>query len=385
MTLKQPMRILPLILLATLAGCSSMDDTEVLPDRAVEYKKSRNVDRNLEVPPDLTKSVNDAYVLPEVEPAGTTTYSEYASRERGMRQQGGHSEGAVLPQIATVDLMRDGDKRWLVAKAPPEQVWPKVVAFWRDAGILLVEQDAAIGVMVTDWVENRANIKTDVITDTLRGAFDGLYSSSTRDQYRVRLERGRDGTTEIYMTMRGMAQKGSTGLNRETEQIVWVPRDTEPGVEAEMLRRLMVYMGVSDQRAQAELAASGGASAAAARSEMVKGQGKVSLKVMEDRSRTWRLIGVALDRVGFAVEDRNQSEGVYFVRYDDPMARQKDPGLLSKLAFWSSPDVDPQVRYQVALQPDGASTRVVVRTEKGEELNNATAERILTLLHEQLK
>jgi uncharacterized lipoprotein len=65
----------------------------------------------------------------------------------------------VLPTVAGVTLERSGDKRWLQIESTPQNVWPEVVSFWREQGILLVEQDPAIGVMKTDWLENRAEVR----------------------------------------------------------------------------------------------------------------------------------------------------------------------------------------------------------------------------------
>ena len=109
------------------------------------------------------------------------------------------------------------------------------------------------------------------------------------------------------------------------------------------------------------------------------------LLVYEDFSRAWRRTGVALDRVGFAVEDRNRSDGTYFVRYSDPLADQNKDGMLSKLAFWSSDDETAATQYHIELLAQGASTHVIVANDQGERDNSATGKRILTLLEEQLR
>lgn len=385
MSLKGSKIVLLLLLLPILAACTSIDEIEgMLPDRKIEYKKSKQAGANLEVPPDLSSSsISDALVIPGDAGSGAATYSDFASRD--MSTSGYARSSGVIPKLEDVQVKRDGDKRWLVIKASPDDAWSRTVDFWQENGILMTEQDPSIGVMVTDWVENRADIKSDFITDAVRSVFDSAYSAATRDQYRVRIERGADeGTVELFLTHRGMQEEMIPNAGSNSERPVWVPRPTDHGLEAEMLRRLMVHLGVADQKASSSLARKG--TSAKSRSQLNRTANQVSLTIKDEIARAWRLTGVALDRVGFAVEDRNRSDGVYFVRYNDPMKEQEDPGMLSKLAFWKDDkNIDKENRYQVKLTPDGDVTNIVILSESGARDNSATAVRILTLLNEQIR
>lgn len=381
-------RVALLMFAVIVAGCGSLPGSDdVLPDRKVEYKKSREVEKNLEIPPDLSKSsINDELVIPAGS-TGRSSASMSSFESRAPRTSPGGGGGArVLPEVDNIQVKRDGNERWLVIQADPEQVWFKAVEFWQDNGILMEQQDPTVGIMVTDWVENRADISSDFVTDLFRGVFDGLYSASTRDQFRVRVEPGAEpGTTELFLTHRGMQETIVQDGDGDVERTVWNPRETDHGLEAAMLRRLMVYLGVEEQKASTQLAAR--PLEQIPRSQLNKTKEQVSLEVNEDFNRAWRLVGVALDRVGFAVEDRNRSQGVYFVRYNDPVAGVKDEGLLSKLAFWSDsdPNIDKENQYQVKLDGRADVTDVVVLNDKGERKNTETAERILSLLHEQIR
>ncbi len=386
MSLKVAKFVSLFLLLPILVACNTLPEIDgMLPDRKVEYKKSKQAGQNLEVPPDLSSSsISDSLVIPGESGASSATYSDFASRD--MTTSGYARSSGVIPKLDDVQVRRDGDKRWLLIKASPDDVWARTVDFWQENGILMTEQDPSIGVMVTDWVENRADIKSDFITDTVRKVFDSAYSAATRDQYRVRIERGaEEGTVELFLTHRGMQEEMMTSTGSSNERPVWVPRDTDHGLEAEMLRRLMVHMGVGSQKASSSLARKG--VSAKSRSQLNRSANQVSLTVKDETPRAWRLTGVALDRVGFAVEDRNRSDGVYFVRYNDPMKDTDDPGLLSKLAFWKDDDknIDKENRYQVKLTPDGEQTEIVILSESGARDNSATAVRILTLLHEQMR
>jgi outer membrane protein assembly factor BamC len=248
----------------------------------------------------------------------------------------------------------------------------------------MAEEDPTVGVMRTSWLENRAEISRDIVTDTIRKVFDGLYETGTRDQYRVRLERTERDTTEIYMTHFGMEEQVVQDPGGGVQNTVWVPRERDPELEIEMMRRLMVFLGAADERARAALAA--GSRRQLTRSQMLKTRDGVQLMIDDSFSRSWRLIGLALDRVGFAVEDRNRSEGIYYVRYNDPSQEEADKGWLSGLAFWSDDKkVDKVNRYQVRVSSLDDRTVVYVADDKGQRSESPTATRILTLLKEQIR
>lgn len=386
--------LLPLLLAALfptlmLSGCGgSMNVEKYLPDRQVEYKKAREAEENLELPPDLAgASFNDALDIPGTN--GTATYSAYAGGQQARSRLAG--SGEVLPEVSGVTLERSGTQRWLEVDASPQAVWPKVIAFWRQQGIVLEEQDPAVGVMTTDWLENRAEIRQDFVTNMMRKVAGGLYATSTRDQYRVRIDAGpRAGVSEIHLTHRAMEERLVRNTVGEGSTTVWEPAPSDPGKEAEMLRRLMLFLGVSDSNAQQMLAQGGGsagapARGAAGRARIVSSGGGSALVIPEEFRQAWRQTGLALDRSGFAVEDRDRNAGVFFVRYDDPTKPAEKKGLLSRMAFWSGGDGPDRAKtYQIRVEGDGEESRVTVHDEAGMRDTSATAEQILRLLQEQL-
>jgi outer membrane protein assembly factor BamC len=377
-----------LVLASGLVACGSVNVDNVLPDKKVEYKRERQAEKNLEIPPDLTSDrINDRMSVPDNFGGVSTSYSEYVT-DRKLRGADGTATpavgGSVLPEIQDIEVRRDGDVRWLAVNATVEEVWPRVIDFWQENGILMAEEDPTVGVMRTSWLENRAEISRDIVTDTIRKVFDGLYEVGTRDQYRVRLERTERNTTEIYMTHFGMEEQVIQATGGGVENTVWVPRERDPELEIEMMRRLMVFLGAADERARAQLAA--GSRRQLTRSQMLKTRDGVQLLIDDSFSRSWRLIGLALDRVGFAVEDRNRSEGIYYVRYNDPSQEEADKGWLSGLAFWSDDKkVDKVNRYQVRVSSLDDRTVVYVADDKGQRSESPTATRILTLLKEQIR
>lgn len=371
-----------LVAILLLSGCGLGGKIEkILPDQSLEYKQQREASENLELPPDLTAATfDDALDIPPA--SGVTTYSEYTgTRARRQRVAG---SGEVLPGVAGVEMERSGDKRWLLIDQSPQLVWPQVVAFWRQQGILLVEQDPAIGVMKTDWIENRAEIRRDIVTKMFRKVVDGLYSTSTRDQYRVRIENGpRPGTTEVYLTHRAMEERLVRNTLGEEASTVWEPAPTDPGKEAAMLRRLMLSLGVSDQQARRMLAQQG-SSAPARSASLVQSTGG-TLVISEPFRQAWRQIGLALDRSGFAVEDRNRQDGVFYVRYDDPNREErKKKGMGARLAFWKKKEQGVE-QYQVRLSERQGQTQVTIHDANGQRDTSPTAQRILSLLKDEMR
>ena len=371
----------------SLAACGGLPKIEI-ESKKVDYKSAGKLPP-LEVPPDLTRpSGDDRYVVPEVNPKGSATYSEY-SRERSERsgQQRANTSQSVLPPQDNVRVERAGNQRWLVVKGRPDQVWPTVKDFWQETGFIVNLEIPEAGVMETDWAENRARI-SDIgfIRGILGKLLDTVYSTSERDKFRTRLERGTDQeSTEIYISHRGM-EEVYINSDKDTR---WQPRPPDPELEAEMLRRLMARFGVQEARAKAQVATA--AESTPPRATLSKTGDANMLALNEQFDRAWRRVGLALDRVGFTVEDRDRSKGIYFVRYIDPQLDNKQPenktGWLSKLKFWGPSDPakmkTEQFRIQVREVDPGAQVNVL--NKEGVQENSETARRILALLYEQLK
>ena len=371
------------VLLGLLAGCSSMQD--LVQGERIQYKSEAKQLPRLEIPPDLTApSRDDRYAVPDIGTHGSATLSTY-NAERGGAVRAGSTE--ILPNVAKVRIERAGSERWLVVPEAPEKIWPLVKEFWQELGFLIKIELPEAGVMETDWAENRAKIPNSPIRNLLGKVIDSVYSTGERDKFRTRLERGSaPGTTEIYISHRGVIEVFSSEGKDAT---VWQPRQPDTELEAEFLRRLMVRFGVEDTRAKAELA---GSDEKLERAKLVRAtNGSGTLELTETFDRAWRRVGLALDRVGFTVEDRDRSKGYYFVRYVDPRidgqrGPEKEKSFLSKLAFWKSDGSGIKAeQYRVLVKQAGSISQVQVLNKDGQQDNSDTGRRILSLLHDQLK
>ena len=349
---------------ASLSACSTFEETKV------DYTSAKRVS-TLEVPPDLTQLNRDARFAM---PGNIVTASGYqASAPK-------QSVATAAAEVGDVRMERAGNQRWIVVKRPADKLWQPIRDFWQENGFVLIQDQEALGLMETDWAENRAKIPQDFIRTALGKMFDNLYSTGERDKFRTRIERNAAGETEIFVSHRGMIENYT---DKSKDSTVWQPRPTNAALEAEFLRRLMVKLGVSQEVAKAQTASA----PPPARARLVgAAQAPSGLEIDDNFDRAWRRVGLALDRTGFTVEDRDRAKGTYFVRYVAPADQKaKEPGMLSKLFSSSKPDAKPQ-QYRIQLQ--GANDRLttlVVQNAQGAADVSPTAARILALLADDLQ
>lgn len=368
-----------------LAGCSSFSlDDMGLGSKKIDYKTAGNAKvPTLEIPPDLTSPTrDDRFAVPDTGGKGVATHSDYSRERSDVAQQG--QAGELLLSVDKAHIERAGNQRWLVINESPDKLWGTIKDFWQENGFIIKQDMPSVGIMETDWAENRAKIGQDFLRNLLGKLIEPLYSTAERDRFRTRIEPGATpGTTDVFITHRGMYETYTTEGKDETR---WQPRDADPELEIEMLRRLMVYFG-SDQK-RSETQAQIARTKPPEKAKLALGSGGAStLQIQEPFDRAWRRVGLSLDRIGFTVEDRDRSKGLYFVRYVDPEVAEnnKSDGWLSKLAFWKGSEPKPQTQYRVLVKGDGSITSVQVLSTEGGVDQSETAKKILGLLYEQLK
>ena len=377
------------VLASLVAGCSYLPDS-----KKIDYGTAAKAPP-LDIPPDLTRPSNAGqYSAPNVATTGTAVFSQINAKNKVAQRQ--NSDETVLPEGArgVAKVERQGNQRWLVVTVPEDKAWNVTKAFWQENGFILKSENPQTGVMETDWAENRANVPGGAVQGFLGKVLGTLYSTAERDKYRTRLEKGtKPGTTDIFISHRGMVEVYVTEGKSETR---WQPRDADPTLEAEMLRRLMFKFDGVDEVEAKKLAKEidGGKTASADKAKMATAPDGGAMLVVDDNfDRSWRRIGLALDRVGFTVEDRERASGLYYVRYvdsDDKSVQEKSSGgFWSSLAFWRSKDdkVPTKVQYRISVreQQPGGPTNVIVLAPGGQADVSPIARQILDLLLQQLR
>lgn len=412
-----------LILLSAFATVLSACDSIPFIDNTSDYKGAGR-SKPLEVPPDLTQlRSSDAYSVP----GGSTTYNTYNQAQDGQEP----SVEKVLPNQEGVRMEKAGAQRWLVVNAPAEKIWPVIREFWLDQGFAVRVENPDTGVMETEWIdadaikakEDKRNIgqKFDAWLDKLSGLAD-------RRKFRTRLERGeKEGSTEIYMTHRTVSsapddgkntiqtQLGeiTTGYRADASKPLTAAEENDAEIDAELLRRLMVKLGIEEKRAQ-EIVSNPNTEK---RAEVNKeSDSSVTLSLKDPFDRGWRRVGLALDRIGFVIEDKDRSKGLFYVRYadvdiDDSPKKKKglldtlkfwgddeeienkskpkdEKTIVDKLKFWKGDDgkTDPSKQYRIkVVEAEDGTTRVNVVDKDDQRNRSTTANRIISLLYDQLK
>ena len=368
-----PLRGAALTLALALAGCSSIESF-VSGDK-LDYRTQGSRTPGLEVPPDLTQLARDSRYQPTGGAVSASSLQGAASAPAANVQ----AATTVAPaQVGDVRIERQGNQRWLVTSLTPEQLWPRLQAFWKDSGFTLVIDQAPTGIMETEWNENRAKLPQDIVRRSIGRVFESFYSTGERDKFRTRVERTASGS-EVYISHRGVEE---VYTNAQKESTVWQPRPADPQLEAAFLSRLMQRLGVSEEAAQTAVAS---APQAPARARVVTGQPAATLQVDDNFDRAWRRVGLALDRGGFTVEDRDRGQGLFFVRYVDPKDVGKgEPGFFAKLFGGSDAAAGP-LRYRIQVKADGDRSNVTVLTAQGAPEAGENGQRIVGLLLEELK
>ena len=379
-----------------LAGCSSLDG--VFSSDKVDYRGQAKQTGGLDVPPDLTQLARDNRAQVQ---GGMISASTLA--QAGANKANSVAPAAIntvaLNSVGDVRIERSGSERWVRTSMTPEQLWPLLRAFWQERGFELVKESADTGVMETNWNENRAKLPQDFIRATIGKVFDGLYSTGERDMYRTRVERVAGGGTEVFINHKGMQEIYTT---QQRDATAWQSRPNDPTLEAEMLSRLMIKLGAKDEDAKAALLAANSPKAApmtSATTALATGGAAAnlgaprsrslaevpdSLAVAEGFERAWRRVGQSLDRHGFTIEDRDRTQGLFFLRYADPnQAGKEEPNFFQRL--FSSDSAPAQVRYRVKVVSVGDRSTVSVLDDKGQQQTGEIGKRILNLLMDDLR
>jgi outer membrane protein assembly factor BamC len=388
------------ILLATglIAGCSTSEPLKNADFQSVVASKTDTP--TLEVPPDLTApQIQNKYVIP----ANGTALASQVSQEQKAATQTSPQTAAIAVAVAaatagnapqansaqTIKMVRAGSQRWLeVSNKSPAELWPQLKAFWQDNGFTIKTEEPEVGVMDTDWAENRAALPNDMIHSFLASVgLEGAYSTGQRDMFHIRLEKTDNGGSEVYFSHQGVQEVYTTPDKSQTS---WEPSPVNQGLEAEMLTRFMIRMGTPEKQAQQAVAQAQAPSVAQA-NPVNNG----SLTINDNFDRAWRRVGLALDRIGLVVSDRDRSQGIYFVKPAENEVDNSKPASSSG-GFWSklwpghgskpaaSPSADNSLRVLVKESTPG-NTSITITDSHGQLMTNSFAKNALTQLQGELQ
>ncbi|NJM32973.1 MAG: outer membrane protein assembly factor BamC, partial [Limnobacter sp.] len=319
--------------------------------------------------------------IPGESSSGAVSASDYYSGKQQAVAQNAQAttpEKSVLVPTEDIQIKRVGNTRSLLVKRSPEELWPKLREFWKKTGFNLPVDNQKIGLMETDWAENRGAIPMDPVRQVIGKMFDNVYSSNQRDKYRTRVEPLPNGGSEIFITHRGMEENFT---DKAQVNLEWMSRPSDPELEVEMLNRLFAKL-TGEERATKD-----GPQAGQDLITLDQAQAGSTITIREDFPLAWRRVGFGLDRAGFIVEDRDRANGIYYVKYSPDSALKKDKGgFFGKLFSSKDDNLDVGQSFQVRVSsPDNTRSSVQFLSGKGDVLSEKAAAEAANLLMAKLQ
>ena len=387
--------ILLALLITLTSGCSwSKKDKEPKQKPLTDYRESREISA-LEIPPDLSSDAAEkSLTVPKYQQKTATPETNQTAYPETVAGKGADktdiytsTDQTAAPtqeaDVPNIYIERSGSQRWLVVDQSYSETFSDVRDFVLSSGLALEREDKEAGILETTWASNYATEVLSGMQKWLNKGLGSIYTTPTRDKYRIRVEPGRlEGTSEVFLTHKGMIEKVLEGNNAgDPVRTIWESVPPDVTLEAEMLALLMIDMGASEAMVAENIAKEEKAPDRA--SIVTAANGQPGLIVNNNIDIAWRRVGQTLDRVGFNVEDRDISKRVYFVLYADPELSNKKPGFFSKM-FKKDKKVDEGI-YQILLIDQGDKTAVDVTAKDGSPAPENVTKQIVNLLYEQLR
>ena len=360
------MRLKKLILVCI--ACAPVVACETTTQLKVDYR-SASSQAPLEIPPDLDKLPSDS------SEAGADTYSAYAAEQAISRGR----SSTLLPRFKDIELLRDGDIRWLKIKTSKKNIWIDIKNFLGDVGLVIKTENPATGIIETDWAENRAKLGSGsgIISSLLR-KFD---STGEMDRYRIRLEDEVPGYVSVYLSHQGLVEKIASGGGDSVVQTSWQRRPSDPELEAEMLRLLMVYLGIEDKKASNLLASGIRQARAVLMTDNQSDTHYVVIKVAQGRAL--RRLESALDRIGATVETNENGGSLITISYLLPKEEESNKAGFFSRIFTGG--IKKPRKYRVRVSDTGTQTEVRIVDKDDRPDTSSNADEVVKILFDQLK
>jgi len=369
---KLPQLLATSFILVNVAGCSVVDNFVDTKNTKLNYQNNKSV-KSLDFPPDLTAPEFDmAFVLPA---DGVASAVAMRGQANGYTVDGRQIN--VLPKSTNIRFGGAGATRWLDVDASAESVWPKLRDFWRSVGISVKRDEPRIGIMETEWAENRAGLPMDWLRKAVGKVFQSAYDAGTRDRYRMRIEKPSAQSTRIFLTHKGAEKMITDTLTG------WELRPANHELEAEILNKLKAFLQGDVVGAAKRSASAGNANQVSSLASLVEQDGQPILQIHDNYKRAWILTGIMMDRMGLIAEKRNQASGIYEVEYrgnDEDTAKR---GFFKRLFGGRKTLLVKGENYQVHVQDAGKLSIVRITDDEGKPLSKRLTQLVLARLKQE--
>jgi outer membrane protein assembly factor BamC len=314
-----------LVISITLSSCFSDIKDKIKQETKVgkndiRYYADKTVN-NLEVPPDLTKpSQKNALNISKFidDDKNLTTFDEKEIK----------IINSVKNKNISIEVKRNDNYRWLVVNKNSDFVWNASAEFLKDSGFRILKSDKSIGIMETNYLENKEDIPSKnlgLIRSMFKNAFKARYALPTLDKYRVRLERIDKNTTEVYLSLNSMREV-VTNKGLENQNTIWQEKEADKSIEIEMLYRLMVYLGSDNNIAKEKIEKATNKKNIDVKISMgINGFSKLQFNLSKDK--TWDAVSWSLDKLGIDIDDRDKNDYSLYLN----IANEEDRGIMSRI------------------------------------------------------
>jgi len=350
-----------------LTGCFSEEQKQTIKNNRIElgnvkinYYSDKSV-TSLEIPPDLTSpSYENSFRLNDyVNNVDSNTInltnkeSETVSNEK------------ILNIKSDISVMKSGSRRWLVVDKDPDLIWDLSKQFLKEKGFVIKKIDKKIGVMETDYLENKPVIpgkSLGVIRSLFASSIDNVsYTLPSVDKYKIRIEPVESGSkSEVHLSLSSMKEVVKNSGN--VESTIWQEKEKDVSLETEMLYLLMVYLGGESAEAREKIInAKETEKIIVTLSNSFNGYKKLTFK--QNILDTWDNLAWALLELNIQVEDKDIKEKAFYIK-----AVGDDIGLMSKLL--GSEAISQQ--YQISLKEIDKSTTEIYFNDLEEKNESST-------------
>lgn len=334
---------LSLITLAILgiAACSTVDSQAAFTSAAPRATDS------LATPPGLNS------------PDLTTSYKMIAAPGQTSYQ---------VPEVTGMNIQTGGSQRWLVIESQTvDKIWPMMRSYVTQIGLTVKYQNLATGVMQTDWASRNTKVpQGEPIRDFFSWVGLGsMYSLNSMFMYRVTLWQNGNNVVvmatnyEMNETYEGCSGKGmdvaSSYTSSDAQRTKWIPIPSNPQLELEFLTQYMVFSGAPESAVQQQVK-----QVKAAPQNAIYTDNQVVVNDLIDRA--WWRTGLALDRVGLGVIDKNRTLNEYYVYPLQAQIDNPDPSFLQKWFSSESNGISaPKPLYTIKLTSQTTQTIITMR------------------------
>lgn len=374
--MKNNLTIVTLLISAmAVSACSSNKHSKL------DYQSANNKVVSLDVPPDLRDPrQGELYTLPAGVKASPDALKPNPAKVT--------RSSKVLTPVKNAQIERSGNQRWLHVEGKQDaEMWSLIRAFWQESGFTIESEEPQAGLMETEWAENRAKLPHQGV----RKLFDkvglgGIYTTSERDKFMVRMELSSKGGYDIFFSHKGLEEVYDS---KKQDRTVWQPRPNDPNLEAAFLSRFMQYLGVDEAVANQQVAQQADKQTG---SQFAKLDGNHVL-VYGAAERNVNRVGSALDRVGLTVQQFVAERGMFVVRPAPSESEvlkkaNEKKGLLGKWFGKDKAEDEPKntaAQMFVALEPVSGGQRIHLLDQFGKPYQGKDAASLLNKLYLELK